>query len=243
MLAGDPNRQPAMNHKIVSMHAAYRSGKHRVDGFLARAVGNRPMPALVLLHGYRGVDDAHRFVTRRFATAGFVVLAPELFDDESSKDPVVNAYRKTTLDIECAVEKIDAAASYLRSLPYVDGKKIALSGFCMGGGLALYGLARSRQYAAGVIFYQSLFPDPSELKRIRVPLQCHYGVLDPNVGPAEVAIFKADLARYKKKFEIHVYKDAGHAFLNNPTRPGTPNRKAADQAFAKSCKWLKKVLA
>lgn len=240
MLPATKKLKAAMNHKIVSMHAAYSSGEERVDGFLARPLSNRPMPALVLLHGYRGVDDSHRFVTRRFATAGFVVLAPDLFDGETGKDPIVNAYRKTTLDIERAVQKIDAAASYLATLPYVNRKQIALSGFCMGGGLALYGLARSRKFAAGVIFYQSLFPDPAELKRIRVPIQCHYGSLDENVGPAEVEIFKTDLLRYKKKFEIHTYREAGHAFLNNPTRPGTPNRKAADQAFAKSVKWLKK---
>ena|SRR5581483_7422864 len=242
MLSRPTNTKNRMAHKIVSMHAAYRSGKERVDGFLARPLTNRPLPALVLLHGYRGVDAAHRSITRKFAAAGFVVLAPELFEQQPSKDPVANAYRKTTLDIERAVQKVDAAAAYLRSLPYVERNKIALSGFCMGGGLALYGLARSRKFAAGVIFYQSLFPDPTELKRIQVPLQCHYGALDVNVGPAEVELFRADLARYKKKFEIHTYKDAGHAFLNNPTRPGTPDRRAADRAYSTSCKWLKQVL-
>jgi carboxymethylenebutenolidase len=231
-----------MNQKIVSMHAAYRSGKERVDGLLARPFVNRSMPALVLLHGYRGVDDAHKFITRKFATAGFVVLAPELFGEESSQDPVVNAYRKTSLNIEKAVKKIDDSVAYLRSLPFVGKKKIALAGFCMGGGLALYGLARSRKFAAGVIFYQSLFPDPAELKGIQVPLQCHYGALDKNISLAEIDGFQADLTRYKKKFEIHIYQGAGHAFLNNPTLPGTVNRKAADQAFSKSCKWLKKAL-
>lgn len=232
-----------MNQKIVSMHAAYQSGSEKIDGFLARPVGNHPMPAIVLVHGYRGLDDAQKFVTRRFAKAGFVVLAPDLFEGETSKDPVFNAYRKTSLDIEKAVEKIIDSVSYLRMLPFVGRKKIALSGFCMGGGLALYGLARSRKFAAGVIFYQSLFPDPTELKGISAPIQCHYGSQDPHANQAEIEAFKADLTRYKKKFEIRVYPGAGHAFLNNPTRLGTVNRKAADQAFSRSCKWLKKVLA
>ena len=125
-----------MNPKIVSMHAAYRSANEKVDGFLARPIANRPMPALVLVHGYRGVDDAHKAVTRRFATAGFVCLAPDLFEGKISKDPVLSAYRKTTLDIERAVEKVADSVAYLRSLPFVGRRKIALSGFCMGGGLA-----------------------------------------------------------------------------------------------------------
>lgn len=230
-------------HKIISMHAAYRSKNERVDGFLARPLRNDRMPALVLIHGYRGVDDAHKSVCRRFAASGLVVLAPDLFEGATSKDPVVCAYRKTTLDIDRSVEKIADAAAYLRTLPFVAPRKIALSGFCMGGGLALYGLARSRQFAAGVIFYQSLYPDPSELKGIRVPLQCHYGSEDQHASEAEIAAFKAALAQYKKKFEIHLYRGAGHAFLNNPTRPGTANHKAAEQALKKSCQWLRKVLA
>lgn len=232
-----------MKNKIVSMHAAYRSGKEKIDGFLARPVSNNPAPALVLIHGYRGVDDAHKSVCRQFAQAGFVVLAPDLFEGATSKDPVVCAYRKTTLDIERAAEKIAASVDYLRKLPFVGRRKIALSGFCMGGGLALYGLARSKKFAAGLIFYQSLYPDPSELKRIDVPLQCHYGSEDQHASTAEIEAFTDALKRYNKKFEIHIYPGAGHAFLNNPTQPGSLNRKAAEQALAKSCKWLKKVLA
>lgn len=231
------------NKKIVSMHAAYRSGHEKVDGFLARPAGTSPMPALVLIHGYRGVDDAHKFVCRQFARAGFVVLAPDLFEGATSKDPIVCAHRKTSLDIERAAAKIADSVPYLRTLPFVGRRKIALSGFCMGGGLALYGLARSNKFAAGVIFYQSLYPDPSELKRINVPLQCHYGSEDQHASEAEIEEFTDALKRYKKKFEIHMYPGAGHAFLNNPSRPDSANRKAAERALAKSSQWLKRMLA
>ncbi len=232
-----------MNEKIVSMHAAYKSGAEVVDGFLARPAANSAQPALVLLHGYRGLDDAQKSIARQFAKAGFVCLAPDLFEGETSRDPVVCAYRKTALDIDRAVEKIADSVAYLRKLPFVGGKKIALSGFCMGGGLALYGLSRSRKFAAGVIFYQSLYPDPTELTGIRVPIQCHYGSEDPFTSLAEIDAFKADLTRYKKKFEIHIYPGAGHSFINNPKHAGIANRKAAEQAFLKSCKWLKRTLA
>jgi dienelactone hydrolase len=178
------------------MHAAYKSREEVIDGFLARPLTNSPTPALVLLHGYRGVDDTQRAVTRRF----------------------------------------------LRMLPFVTQKKIALSGFCMGGGLALLGLARSNKFAAGVIFYQSLFPDPEELKGIKVPLQCHYGTRDENTTKAEIEMFKGILTKYDKKFEIHMYKGAGHAFLNSPVGRSGPNRTAAEQSFFKSCRWLRKKL-
>ncbi len=231
-----------MGQRTVSMHAAYKSREEIIDGFLARPLTNKPTPALVLLHGYRGVDDTQRAVTRRFAREGIVCLSPDLFSGKVSSDPALSAYLKTSLDIDRAVEKIIDSVAYLRMLPFVARSKIALSGFCMGGGLALLGLARSSKFAAGVIFYQSLFPDPVELKGIKVPLQCHYGTRDENTTKAEIEMFKDALTKYAKKFEIHMYEGAGHAFLNSPGVRGGPNRTAAEQSFNRSCKWLKKML-
>lgn len=232
----------AMGQRTVSMHAAYKSRDLIVDGFLARPLTNKPTPALVLLHGYRGVDDAQRAITRRFAREGFVCLSPDLFSGKISSDRAVSAYLKTSLDVDRAVEKVIDSVAYLRMLPFIGHRKIALSGFCMGGGLALYGLARSRVFAAGVIFYQSLFPDPEELKGIRVPLQCHYGTRDENTTKVEIEMFQGALAEYGKKFEIHMYEGAGHAFLNNPESKSKANRTAAEQSFFKACRWLRKKL-
>jgi carboxymethylenebutenolidase len=229
--------------RIVAMHAAYKSRDDVVDGFLARPLDSEPKPAVVLIHGYRGLNDAQRAVTRRFAAEGFVCLSPDLFDGKLSNDAALSAYLKTSLDIDRAVEKVLDSVPYLRMLPFVGKRKIALSGFCMGGGLALYGLSRSKDFGAGVIFYQSLFPDPEEFKGITAPLQCHYGTRDANTTKAEIEMFKESLDKYGKKYEIHMYEGAGHAFLNNPATKNKADRRAADQSFLKSCRWLRKQLA
>ena len=225
------------------MHAAYASKREVIDGFLARPLTQKPTPALVLLHGYRGIDEAQRAVTRKFASAGFVCLSPDLFSGKVSRDPVTSAYLKTSLDIDRAVEKAIDAVDYLRSLPFVGKRKIALSGFCMGGGLALYGLARSDKFAAGVIFYQSLFPDPAELKTIQVPLQCHYGTNDHNTTQAEIEMFRETLKQYGKKSEIHMYNGASHGFLNSAGKKTEVDRIASQAALAKTCRWLRRALA
>ena len=62
------------------MHAAYRSKGEMVDAFLSRPAAPHPRPAIVLLHGYRGLNDAHKAVTRRFVREGFVCLSPDLFE-------------------------------------------------------------------------------------------------------------------------------------------------------------------
>lgn len=232
-----------MAERIVSMHAAHRSGKEVVDGFLSRPSAGGERQAIVLVHGYRGLDDGQRAVTRRFAQEGFVCLSPDLFHGKTYHTLEECALKKTSLDIPRAVDNIIDSVAYLRKLPWVGKKKVAVLGFCMGGGLALYALAQSKVFAAGVIYYQSLFPDPEDLKGIEAPMLCHYGTADPGTTQTEIDMFRATLDKYKKKYEIEMYPGAGHAFLNNPQSPKAANREAAAKSVARTSKWLKKVLA
>lgn len=232
-----------MAERIVSMHAAYKSTNEVVDGFLARPYASEPRSAIVLIHGYRGLDDGQRAVTRKFAQEGFVCLSPDLFHGRTFNRPEECAFQKTSLDIDRAVEKVVDSVPYLRRLPFVGKKKIAVLGFCMGGGLALYTLGRSRAFDAGVIYYQSLFPDPEELKGIKAPLQCHYGTQDANTTKAEIELFSSALQRYGKRYEIHMYEGAGHAFVNNPSGKREADRRAAEQSISRTCKWLKRVFS
>lgn len=232
-----------MAGRIVSMHAAYRSGKEVVDGFLSRPTAADLRAAIVLVHGYRGLDDGQRAVTRRFAQQGFVCLSPDLFHGRTYHTLEDCALKKTSLEIPRAVTNIVDSVPYLRKLPWVGKKKVAVLGFCMGGGLALYAVAQSRAFAAGVIYYQSMFPDPQDLKSIAAPLLCHYGTDDPGTTKTEIAMFRDALDGYKKKYEIEMYQGAGHAFLNNPQSNNAANQEAAQKSVARTVKWLRRVLA
>ena len=232
-----------MAERIVSMHAAHRSGKEVIDGFLSRPTGSGERPSVVLVHGYRGLDDGQRAVTRRFAQEGFVCLSPDLFHGETYhtlEDCAENIQRSF---FQRAVESIVDSVPYLRKLPWVGNKKVAVLGFCMGGGLALYALAQSKAFAAGVIYYQSMFPDPEDLKTISAPMLCHFGTNDHGTTKTEIDMFRDTLDRYKKKYEIEMYEGAGHAFLNNPQSKSAANRDAAAKSVVRTSKWLKKVLA
>lgn len=225
------------------MHAAHRSGKEVVDGFLSRPSIGGERPAVVLVHGYRGLDDGQRAVTRRFAQEGFVCLSPDLFHGKTYHTLEDCALKKTSLDIPRAVANIVDSVPYLRKLPWVGKKKVAVLGFCMGGGLALYALAQSKVFDAGVIYYQSMFPDPEDLKSISAPLLCHYGTEDHGTTQTEIDMFRESLDRYKRKYQIEMYAGAGHAFLNNPSSKIAANRGAAEKSVVSTRKWLKKTLA
>lgn len=232
-----------MAERIVSMHAAHRSGKEVVDGFLSRPTAGGEHNAIVLVHGYRGLDDAQRAVTRKFAQEGFVCLSPDLFHGKIYHTLEDCALKKTSLDIPRAVNNIVDSVPYLSKLPWVGKKKVAVLGFCMGGGLALYALAQSKVFAAGVIYYQSMFPDPEDLKTISAPMLCHYGTDDHGTTKTEIDMFRGTLDKYKKSYQIEMYEGAGHAFLNNPASKNAANRDAAEKSVASTSKWLKKVFA
>jgi carboxymethylenebutenolidase len=232
-----------MSERIVSMHAAHRSGKEVVDGFLSRPIIGGERPAVVLVHRYRGLDDGQRAVTRRFAQEGFVCLSPDLFHGKTYHTLEDCALKKTSLDIPRAVANIVDSVPYLRKLPWVGKKKVAVLGFCMGGGLALYALAQSKAFDAGVIYYQSMFPDPEDLKSISAPMLCHYGTADAGTTQTEIDMFRESLDRYKRKYQIEMYAGAGHAFLNNPSSRNAANHAAAEKSVGSTTKWLKKTLA
>jgi carboxymethylenebutenolidase len=231
-----------MAERIVSMHAAHRSGKEVIDGFLSRPTAGGERPAIVLVHGYRGLDDGQRAVTRRFAQEGFVCLSPDLFHGKTYHTLEDCALKKTSLDIARAVDNIVDGVPYLRRLPWVGSQKVAVLGFCMGGGLALYALAQSKVFGAGVIYYQSMFPDPEDLKTISAPMLCHFGTNDHGTTKTEIDMFRDTLDRFKKKYEIAMYEGAGHAFLNNPQGKNAANREAAATSVMRTVKWLRKFL-
>jgi len=118
-----------MAERIVSMQAAYRSGKEVIDGFLSRPTAGAERPAIVLVHGYRGLDDGQRAVTRRFAQEGFVCLSPDLFQGKTFHTLEDCALKKTSLDIPRAVDNIVDSVPYLRKLPWWAIKRSPCSAF------------------------------------------------------------------------------------------------------------------
>src|SRR6266850_6574730 len=123
-----------MAERIVSMHAAHRSGKEVVDVFLSRPSAGGERPAIVLAHGYRGLDDGQRAETRRFAQEGFVCLSPDLFHGKTFNTLDECALQKTSLDIPRAVEKVIDSVPYLRKLPWSVRKTLRFWAFVWAAG-------------------------------------------------------------------------------------------------------------
>jgi carboxymethylenebutenolidase len=204
-----------------------------------------PFPAVVVIQHAGGVDDFIRRMSDRLAEAGFVAVAPDLYHREipnTSDDPMT---RMTRLRDRNIVPDVKAAVDHAQSLGEVEGKRIGITGFCMGGRVTYLMCASDERFKAGVVFYGGNImvpwgrddPSPFELsERIQAPILGLFGEDDPNPNPADVARIDAELTRLGKAHEFHSYPGASHAFMNED-RPSY-REEAAKDAWERCTAWF-----
>ena len=210
-------------------------------GYLVGPDSGKGGPGLVLLQEWWGLVDHIKDVADRFAAAGFVVLAPDLYDGQQTKSPDQAAKMFMALRIGEAAKDIRGAARHLLARADVSPKRVGVLGFCMGGQLALYaGQQYPGEFGAVVDFY-GVHPNvPIDPAKVKVPVQLHFGKRDTNVPELTARELVERLSRGSAEVDAHFY-EADHAFFND-TRPEVHNRAAADQAWNRSVDFLKKHL-
>lgn len=229
-----------MAEKIVSLHAFYQKGEAGVDGYLSRPIARGAWPAVIMLHEWWGLEEHFRDLGRRLAQEGFVTLVPDLYHGKLTSGRQEAAHLKASLDIERAVQEILDGIPYLRSLPFVSGK-IGIMGFCMGGGLALLGACRSAELSAAVIYFPSIYPDPSELENVACPVLLHYGTADSVTPMSEIERIQKTLEQRQKPYELYLYEEAGHAFMN--THGGNYHQEAAEVSWPRTVEFFRRRLS
>ncbi len=213
---------------------------HTTSGYLSLPTAGRGL-GLVIIQEWWGLVDHVKDIADRFAHAGFVALAPDFYDGQSTKSPDTAAKLFMALNIDRAAADLRGAADYLRSRPDVSSNRIGALGFCMGGQLALYaGTEFPDRFGAVVDFYGIHPKVPIDHHRLRVPVQGHFGRRDTSVPVAAVEELAQAVRRDGGTFETHFY-DADHAFFND-TRPAVFNPAAASLSWTLSVDFLTKHL-
>jgi carboxymethylenebutenolidase len=137
----------------------------------------------------------------------------------------------------------DAAQQDIRGAVHClkqSSKKVAVGGFCLGGALTILAAVRVPEMDAGACFYGIPDLPAEELKKIKIPLTCHFANQDGWCTPAKVNDLEAALKQSKSQFEIYRY-DAQHAFMNE-ARPGVYDAASAKLAWDRTLKFLKTSL-
>lgn len=198
-------------------------------------------PGLLVLQEWWGLVDHIKDVTDRFAAAGFVALAPDLYHGESTKSPDEAGRKLMALDIARAGQDLRGAADHLLSLDAVAPKKVGALGFCMGGQLALHAATAHDQISACVDFY-GIHPNVQpDFTRLRGPVLAHFGNDDGFVSPESARELVGKIQAAGGDVEAHFYA-AGHAFFND-ARPEAYAAEAASVAWERTLAFLRKHLS
>ncbi|MGE5305446.1 MAG: dienelactone hydrolase family protein [Alphaproteobacteria bacterium] len=192
------------------------------------------IPGIVVLHGQSGLENFIKGTTHMLALQGYAAVAPSLYhrDGPDCKDD--NPTRKARLRDTTLIRDITATLGYLKNHPQVNGSRLGIVGFCMGGRLVYLMSAASPDLKAGVMFYGSgtMMPfgdGPSPFDRTReinCPIQGHFGAQDKNPSPDDMKKLDAELTRWGKAHEFHSYVGAAHAFVNTGSRNYRPHAAA-----------------
>ena len=194
----------------------------------ARPQTDERRPAVIGLHGRRGpiaIDGSWDRV-ERLAQDGFVGCVPDLFHRfEGDRGPVEAQEARIDYSDAEYVADLDETIAYLQSLPYVDGERIGIAGFCMSGRIALT-YAAERQPGAVALFHGGLYPRDYEaafpgqesvatfVPKISCPVLGLFGELDPRVPQANIRRSRNEMEEAGKSYEIRVFADTDHAWLN-----------------------------
>ena len=185
--------------------------------------GSGPFPAVVVIQHQGGVDAFVEEMTQRIASAGYVGVAPDLYHRDGPNCQDDGPTRRARLRDVPVITDVNATVDFLRNHRHVDGERIGIVGFCMGGRVAYLMAAANPHFKAAVSYYGGNIMVPwgdgpapfDRTAEIHCPLLGLFGEEDANPSPADMRRLDAELTRLGKVHEFHSYPGANHAFMNS----------------------------
>jgi carboxymethylenebutenolidase len=237
------------------VNVRFPSGGDEIAGALEAPDRDLPRPGVVIIHDVWGLYEPYHAAARRLAGAGFVALALDLYargeQPGSPADmPGVMKFLHRLPDRRVLAD-IQAAIDFLAARPEVAGRKVGITGFCMGGKYAFLAASRCRGLAAAVPWYGMLHAasldeaNPEHaldaIRDLACPLLAFFGAEDPLIPLRDVEELRARAKAAGLPLESVVYTGAGHAFANE-SRPEAYRAEAAEDAWGRALAFLSREL-
>jgi carboxymethylenebutenolidase len=197
-------------------------------------------PGIVVIQEWWGLEDHIQDVCERFAAAGYVALAPDLYHgqtvehgepDEAGKAMMAMKMDQTGRDMSGAVDEVVRRGS---------GDKVGVIGFCMGGGLALVLATQRPDAVAAVVPCYGIVPWPDanpDYEGMTAAVLGHYAAKDEYFTPDAANALANELRSMGKSVEIVIYAGADHAFFND-TRPEVYHAEASRELWDRTLEFF-----
>ena len=202
------------------------------------------LPAVIMVHEWWGLNEHIKNQANILAKEGYVVLAVDLYKGEvaTTSDRAMELSSSVRNNPTSAIDNLQSAVNYVKSLKMVDGNRIASLGWCFGGDWSLQLALNSSEnpLAATVIYYGRPVTDAVSLSNIDWPILGIFGDEDQAIPVESVKQFTSALNASGITNEIYLYKGVGHAFAN-PSGDNYAPKEAAD-AWQKTMAFLRHYL-
>ncbi len=202
------------------------------------------LPAVIMIHEWLGLNEHIKNQADILAKEGYVVLAVDLYRGEVATDPsrAMELASSVRNNPASAIENLQSAVNYVKSLEMVNGSRIASLGWCFGGDWSLQLALNSTEnpLAATVIYYGRPVTDTTSISRIDWPILGIFGYQDQAISVESVKQFASALNASDITNEIYLYEGVGHAFAN-PSGDNYAPKETAD-AWQKTLAFLRLYL-
>jgi carboxymethylenebutenolidase len=203
-----------------------------------------PMPAVIMIHEWLGLNEHIKNQADILAKEGYVVLAVDLYRGEVAADSnrAMELSSSVRNNSASAIDNLQSAVNYVKSLEMVDGSRIASLGWCFGGDWSLQLALNSSEnpLAATIVYYGRPVTDTASLSSISWPILGIFGDQDQAIPVESVKQFTSALNASGVTNEIYLYEGVGHAFAN-PSGDNYAPKETAD-AWQKTIGFLRTYL-
>ncbi|MGB5336163.1 MAG: dienelactone hydrolase family protein [Woeseiaceae bacterium] len=242
--AASPAAREEPARSVISENLPYAElGDELVYGyFVAPADMFEPLPAVIMIHEWWGLNDNIRAMADRLAAEGYIVLAVDLYGGKVATNTAEarQFMRNVVEDPESANANIRSAYEFVSTT--AGSPKVGSLGWCFGGGWSLNTAQLfPDELDAAVIFYGQVTDDEEKLRPISSPILGLFAAEDQGIKVQSVKAFGAALERLRKNHEIHIYPGVGHAFAN-PTG-NNYDKAAAEDAWRRTLEFLDRYLS
>ena len=216
-----------------------------VNGYLAEPTDQSHTPGVVVIQEWWGLDSEVKAVADRLAKAGYRALVPDLYRGKLALEAKEAEHLMGDLNFgDAAGQDIRGAVQYLKA---TGSKKVAVTGFCMGGALTVLSACHVPELDGTVVWYGYPPLEYVDAKAITKPMMAHWASHDDFFAISGVDQLDTKLTEANIQHEFYRY-DAKHAFANpKADSRGMPplqyNEAAANLAWERTMAFLKKNLA
>lgn len=207
-------------------------------------------PGVLVVHEWMGLVPLTRQKAEEVAKLGYVALAADMYGEgRTAKNTQEAALWAGALRQDRALmrARANAALEALGRHARVDGQRLAVMGYCFGGGVALE-LARSGAPLRGAVSFHGNLdtPHPADARNIKGQVLVLHGADDPHVSAEQVAAFESEMRNAKVDWQLNAYGGAVHSFTNpqagnDPSKGSAYNEKADKRSWEALTSFLKRI--